>query len=180
MLWSQEKYLKAWNFAATAHKGQTMPGSDLPYITHIGGVAMEVMTAMAAEPVDDPDLAIQCALLHDVIEDTRVGYEEVRSEFGKAVADGVQALSKDERLPTKAERMKDSLERIVKEPREIWIVKLADRITNLQRPPSHWDKGKIIAYREEAILIHSKLRSAHRVLDVRLVGKIEQYERYTG
>ncbi len=30
--WSQEKYVRALKFAAGAHNGQTVPGSDLPYI----------------------------------------------------------------------------------------------------------------------------------------------------
>jgi (p)ppGpp synthase/HD superfamily hydrolase len=38
------------------------------------------------------DLAIQCALLHDVIEDTPTTCQEVEQQFGAAVAKGVLAL----------------------------------------------------------------------------------------
>jgi (p)ppGpp synthase/HD superfamily hydrolase len=92
-VWSQDVYTKAWNFASYAHKDQNMPGSDLPYITHIGNVAMEVMSAIVqSNGVNDPDLSVQCALLHDVIEDTHITYEQVNTEFGQKVADGVLAL----------------------------------------------------------------------------------------
>ena len=36
------------------------------------------------EPEWDGNLALQCALLHDVIEDTAVGYEDVKAGFGTA------------------------------------------------------------------------------------------------
>ena len=64
-LWSQNLYLDALSFATRAHQGQTLPGSDAPYVVHPVSVAMELMTAIAAEPVAAPDLAVQCALLHD-------------------------------------------------------------------------------------------------------------------
>lgn len=47
--WSQEKYIQSLKFAAKAHNGQTVPGSDLPYIVHVTMVAMEVIAALAHE-----------------------------------------------------------------------------------------------------------------------------------
>jgi hypothetical protein len=46
------------------------------------------------------------------------------------------ALTKNKALPP-AERMSDSLRRILEEPVEIGMVKLADRICNLAGPPGH-------------------------------------------
>ncbi len=174
-LWSPELYLKAWNFASKAHKGQMLSGSSVPYITHVGNVAMEVMTAIALSPVDNPDLGVQCALLHDVIEDTPTDIRKIEIKFGQDVAKGVEALSKNPHLPTKAAKMDDSLKRIMKQPREIRMVKLADRITNLQSPPPHWTKAKIEFYYEESIKIYEKLHHAHQALSRRLAKKIENY-----
>lgn len=39
--WDQDTYQKAWNLASTLHHGQTLPGSDKPYLNHLGLVAME-------------------------------------------------------------------------------------------------------------------------------------------
>jgi (p)ppGpp synthase/HD superfamily hydrolase len=141
---------------------------------------MEVMTAAASasERVEHPDLAVQCALLHDVIEDTDIAYEQVEKVFGQAVAEGVAALSKDGRMGNKAEQMADSLRRIKGQPREVWMVKLADRITNLQPPPHYWKEPKIRDYHAEAIAIHGALGSAHEALSKRLAAKIEEYRRY--
>src|SRR5262245_9451528 len=132
-MWSPDKYLHALRFAAERHQGQTVPGSGLPYVTHLAAVAAEVCCAVARESVAEPDLAVQCALLHDTLEDTATSFAEVEQAFGVQVASGVLALTKDAKLP-KAERMADSLRRIREQPREVWMVKLADRITNLQKP----------------------------------------------
>jgi len=74
--------------------------------------------------------------------------------------------------------MKDSIERIRKQPKEVWMVKLSDRITNLQPPPKHWDKERIKQYRNEAILILEKLGEANQYLAERLKKKITEYRQY--
>lgn len=173
-IWSQDNYINTLRFAAQAHLGQTLPGSELPYTIHLNLVAMEVMAALRFEPGMDENLAIQCALLHDVIEDTSVTYEQVMDEFGLSAAQGVLALTKDLRLD-KSLQMKDSLSRIHQQPREIWMVKMADRITNLQPPPAKWTSVKIAAYREEALLIYEFLQEGNVLLAQRLLNKIQNY-----
>jgi (p)ppGpp synthase/HD superfamily hydrolase len=172
--WTQDAYLRAIRFAAEAHGAQTVPGTPLPYLLHVTSVAMDVMAALGAEPGCDQDLAVTCALLHDVVEDTPVGLDAVVSAFGKAVGAGVGALSKDPALP-KEEQLADSLRRIREQPREVWMVKLADRITNLQPPPAHWTPAKIARYRDEAVLIHTHLADASPSLAARILAKIAAY-----
>ena len=58
---------------------------------------------------------------------------------------------------------------------EVWAVKLADRITNLQPPPPHWDNDRKISYRQEAGLILHELKEGNEFLVKRLVEKIEEY-----
>ena len=90
-------------------------------------------------------------------EDTATTYSELVATFGAPIADGVRALSKlDDSIP-KAERMADSLRRIRLQPREVWVVKLANRITNLAPPPAGWSSDKRRAYRDEAIEIADAL-----------------------
>lgn len=178
-VWCQELYNRAWNFAARAHRGQDVPGQAVPYLAHLGSVAMEVMTALAQTPEPlDGDLALGCALLHDVIEDAGISYARLREEFGQAVADGVQALTKDAGLPTKEARMADSLARLHRQPREVQMVKLADRITNLQPPPFQWSREKIRSYRDEAVGILEAVGGANVILAERLSSKIQDYGRH--
>jgi len=173
----QDAYLAAWRFAAEAHQGQIVPGTDLPYLLHIGAVAMEVLVAHALEPLPDPLLAAQCALLHDTVEDCGVAVAELERHFGPAVAAGVLALSKRKDL-SKPEAMSDSLVRILAQPREVWAVKLADRITNLQPLPAHWNTIKRAAYQEEARIILAALGGGHPILAARLAQKIQGYEAF--
>ncbi|MGE3536553.1 MAG: HD domain-containing protein [Candidatus Tectimicrobiota bacterium] len=172
--WSQEGYIQAYRFAAEAHQGQIVPGTTLPYIMHLSFVSMEMLAALAGETACDADLAVQCALLHDVLEDTSCSSAQLATAFGPAVAAGVQALSKDPGLP-KARQMADCLQRIRQQPREIWMVKLADRITNLQPPPATWSQDKCRAYYEEALHIHAALGEASAFLSARFQDRLARY-----
>ncbi|BAT53266.1 hypothetical protein NOS3756_22250 [Nostoc sp. NIES-3756] len=173
--WSQENYIKAYKFAAQAHQGQKIPGSEIPYIMHLSFVSMEVIAALSVEQEHDGDLAIQCAILHDTIEDTDTNFDDIKAEFGASVANGVLALTKDNSLE-KHLQMADSLLRIKKQLPEISMVKLADRISNLQAPPHYWTQDKIIRYREEAKEIYQALQDASPFLASRLASKIEDYK----
>lgn len=175
--WSQESYIKAYKFAAQAHLDQKMPGSEIPYIMHLSLVSMEVIAALRVEPEHDGDLAIQCAILHDTVEDTQTTLEEVKTTFGESVAHGVLALTKDISVE-KNLQIRDSLQRIKAQPSEIWMVKLADRISNLQAPPYYWDKDKILRYRADAMEIYETLKDASPFLASRLAGKIEDYQAF--
>lgn len=170
-MYSPDRYVAALQFAAKRHATQKVPGSDLPYVVHLVSVANEVI---AAAPAADADLAVQCALLHDTIEDAGVTFAEIEQAFGAAVAHGVQALSKDPALP-KPEQMPDSLRRIRAQPPAVWMVKLGDRITNLQPPPAHWTMAKRTTYRDEAIVIADALAGASDALDRRIRAKIAAY-----
>jgi len=170
----QEAWLEAWQFAARAHGSQVTPGEPLPYVVHLGAVAMEILAAHQHQPFEKPELAVRCALLHDTLEDTATGAAAIEKTFGIEVAAGVRALTKNASLP-KEKKMQDSLDRIRAQPREIWAVKLADRITNLQSPPAPWSPEKIAAYREEARAIHAALAEGHAFLAARLKRKIEAY-----
>ncbi|WP_310481318.1 HD domain-containing protein [Chamaesiphon sp. VAR_48_metabat_403] len=172
--WDRDLYIKACLFAAKAHRGQLVPRSDLPYSIHLNLVSMEILAALSIESGCDGDLAVQCALLHDTIEDTDTSYEQIAALFGMNVADGVAALSKNPALE-KSVQLADSLERIQQQPIAVWMVKLADRITNLQPPPTHWDVAKIRRYRDEAIEIHTHLQAASPYLAARLAQKIQNY-----
>jgi guanosine-3',5'-bis(diphosphate) 3'-pyrophosphohydrolase len=175
----QELYQEALKFASSKHaeKGQKVPGTNLPYDVHISNVAMEILIAGFNTPGFNTLFAIQVALLHDTVEDTATDFHELKSRFGKEIAEAVSALSKNELLP-KEQQMQDCLNRIKVLPSEVWSVKLADRITNLQPPPSHWDNDKKIKYQKEAQTIHDVLGSGNAYLATRLAIKINEYSNY--
>jgi (p)ppGpp synthase/HD superfamily hydrolase len=175
--WSQDKYIETFRFAAEKHNGQVFPGTDWPYLVHISMVSMEIIAALNHEPDLNGDLALQVAILHDIIEDTDTTYNELQLKFGQKVADGVLSLTKDKSIE-KHDQMFDSLRRIKMQSQEIWMVKLADRITNLQPPPSHWNNAKKTKYLKQAGLIYDELNDASDYLSKRLEEKTSIYQGY--
>jgi len=176
----QSQYQKAIIFATSKHmeKEQKVPGTDLPYVVHLSNVAMEIMIAASNSENFDLDFAIQVALLHDILEDTSTKIEELEIKFGADIAKAVSALTKNSNLP-KDEQMQDSLSRIKVLQPEVWAVKLADRITNLQSPPSYWNNQKKINYQNEARIILEELKAGNEFLAMRLETKIAEYKKYT-
>ena len=106
---------KAAEFAAHVHAGALRKGSKLPYIVHPREVAMIV--AMMTE---DPEV-IAAAYLHDVIEDAGVRYEELEEQFGKRVADLVQAESEN-KLLTWQERKQATIDRMKHAPEDMKMI----------------------------------------------------------
>ena len=178
-MWTPEIYQKAIRFAAVKHRNQKVQGTLQPYIVHLSNVAMETILAGLKTPGFNFDLAITCALLHDTLEDTRATYHEILEDFGLPVAEGVLALTLNKKI-LREERMKDCLKRMRQQPAEIWIVKMSDRITNLQPPPWFWSKRKRIQYKDESLQIYEALKEAGEFSAHRLRMKIEEYGRYLG
>lgn len=173
-MWDPDAYARTLDFVATEHGTQLVPGSTHPYVTHLVKVAAEVQRAWLETRDFDVNLAVTCALLHDSMEDAGVEEDVLVSTFGRAVADGVKALTKDEHLD-KAQRMPDSLRRLLLQPKDVQLVKLADRITNLEAPPAYWTKEKRLAYRDEAKQILDALGPSNAWLARRLEARREAY-----
>ncbi|MCP4522044.1 MAG: bifunctional (p)ppGpp synthetase/guanosine-3',5'-bis(diphosphate) 3'-pyrophosphohydrolase [Cytophagales bacterium] len=180
--WSIDELQEIWQLASTLHNGQKYGGQEenqqVEYINHIGSVTFEILKAVEEDESLNPDLAIKCAVLHDTIEDTPYSLEEVEKQFGREVALGVSALTKQENNQDISDKMGDSLARIKEQPKEVWAVKMADRICNLSAPPFYWTNEKKIAYREEAKRIHQSLGEGSEYLGNRLAEKIERYKSF--
>jgi len=82
-----EKFYAAFRKACEGHKLGARKGSDIPYIGHLLGVASAVIEAGGCE-----DQAI-AAFLHDIVEDVGVTVAEIEVEFGKTVAEIVDACT---------------------------------------------------------------------------------------
>jgi guanosine-3',5'-bis(diphosphate) 3'-pyrophosphohydrolase len=172
----QSLYQETIKFAARKHQeaGQEVPGTGLPYVVHLSNVAMEILMAAPRTEGFDLAFAIRVALLHDTIEDTGTTFQELGEKFGEEVADAVAALSKDVRLP-KDQQIIDSISRIRKLPGEVWAVKLADRITNLQPAPPDWSTEKKARYLDESRVILRELGEGNPYLAGRLEAMMVTY-----
>jgi guanosine-3',5'-bis(diphosphate) 3'-pyrophosphohydrolase len=174
---TQRLYQLIIKYVAEKHISQKVPGTELPYLVHLSNVAMEILLAALHSKGFDLDFALKVALLHDVLEDTATTKEEISFIFGDSVREAVLSLTKNSGL-AKEERMSDSLNRIKKQRHEVWAVKMADRITNLQPPPKDWSNQKRKEYAEEATLIYDQLNIGNSYLADRLKSSIEEYKNF--
>jgi GTP pyrophosphokinase len=124
--YSLDKLTVAYQVAEKAHSGQVRK-SGKPYITH----PLAVTEILAGLGMDEATLV--AALLHDTVEDTDYGLEQLRSEFGAEVAalvDGVTKLDKLTYGPTaEAETLRKMVVAMSKDIR-VLVIKLADRLHN--------------------------------------------------
>ncbi len=120
---------EAVEFALRCHGDQTRP-TGAPYAEHLLE-ALEVLVRGAG--VTDPGI-LQAAVLHDVVEDTPCTIEDVRRAFGGRVAEMVGWVTK----PEPAEGAEPAavkaayLSRLADAPDDAVLVKLADRVSNVQ------------------------------------------------
>ncbi|HVN21534.1 MAG TPA: HD domain-containing protein [Dongiaceae bacterium] len=124
------RFLRAFEFAAKNHSGQTRKASTIPYLAHLMGVASLVLEAGG-----DEDLAI-AALLHDVVEDCGGApmLKEVQRLFGKRVAHIVDGCTDAYQIPKPAwrERKEFYIRRLKKEDAETRLVSAADKLNNVR------------------------------------------------
>src|SRR5437763_8369713 len=121
---------RAFAFAAHAHEGQQRRSGE-DFIHHPWGAAK----ICAELRLDEQTIA--AALLHDVVEDTGVPIEEVKSEFGDEIARLVEGVTKLTRIQfqsrehAEAENYRKMIMAMERDERVI-LIKLSDRLHNLR------------------------------------------------
>jgi GTP pyrophosphokinase len=164
---------KAYHFATECHDGQTRVSGE-PYVEH------PFQTALFLADLHLDFTTIAAALLHDVIEDCDITYEEVSERFGEDVAKLVDGVTKLTRMDLKligpeteecqqptafqedrlqAESLRKMLVAMAEDVRVV-LIKLADRLHNMRT------LGALALHRRQAIAqetldIYSPL--AHRL-----------------
>jgi hypothetical protein len=117
---------KAIIFATKAHDGQYRKGTEIPYIVHPYAVAMILMKAGCNEEL------IVAGLLHDIIEDTTLKFEDIEREFGVKVAEIVVGCSEPDKSLSWKERKEHTLHYLKTAPEEIRLVACADKLHNVR------------------------------------------------
>ena len=120
----------AYDMARLAHSGQLRKDGS-PYVTHCVAAA-DITVDMGL----DED-SIVSALLHDVIEDTNLTHDDIARQFGDAVADIVEGVTKLTRVQytskedEQMENLRKMLMAMAKDIRVI-LIKIADRLHNMR------------------------------------------------
>lgn len=177
-MFCQNNYTSVLRYVARAHAKQ-VTFEDLPYITHVVGVTTEVIHACIESNIDDEktDFAITVSLLHDILEKTRTTHNDILNKFGADIASGVDSMTKNYDLD-KNEQFVDNMKRLLAQPKEIQMIKLADRINNLCIEPEFWDEDEIEAYVKDSRAIYDYLKDSNEFLAKRLDDKIVEFEKY--
>ncbi|MDX1624211.1 MAG: HD domain-containing protein [Gemmatimonadota bacterium] len=132
-------------FAEAAHAGQTRASGEL-YIHHPRAVR-EILEEELPETVDDATLAI--ALLHDVLEDCEVHPTVLHEKWGRRVQEGVTLLSWNIRALDIERDPRIYWSGLRNGPREVRLVKAADRLHNIRDTVEHEHEGLRSKYLEE-------------------------------
>ena len=121
----------AYEMARDAHAGQLRKDGRSPYVTHCIAAA-DITVDMGL----DED-SIVAALLHDLIEDTDMTHADIARQFGTAVADIVEGVTKLTRVQytsvedEQMENLRKMLMAMAKDIRVI-LIKIADRLHNMR------------------------------------------------
>ena len=154
----QEEINTAFLYAKKGHQGQKRKSGE-EYITHPLHVAIYLAEL-------NFDIAtIKAALLHDLVEDTDITYQDIKKTFGKEVADLVDGVTKLDKIKynSREEAKADAIRKMViamSKDIRVLILKLADRLHNIETIEFHkkWTQEKIA---NETLYVYAPL--AHRL-----------------
>src|ERR1700755_38080 len=157
-LGDKELVRTAFEMSVEAHKTMRRKSGE-PYILH--------PLAVARICVEEIGLGVRstiCSLLHDTVEDTDIGLEDVQREFGGEIAKIVDGLTKisnviDVNASQQAENFRKILLTLTDDPRVI-LIKLADRLHNMRTLDS-MKREKQLKISSETVYVYAPL--AHRM-----------------
>lgn len=159
--------LKALDFAARKHIHQRRKDEHAsPYINHPIRVA-EVIWRIGNVRQHDVLIA---AILHDTLEDTQTMFDELVTEFGRHIAEVVQEVTDDKSLD-KQVRKHLQIEHAPFISREAKLVKLGDKICNIEdictHPPLGWSVERRQEYLNWAEAVVAGLRGTNQYLEAK-------------
>jgi guanosine-3',5'-bis(diphosphate) 3'-pyrophosphohydrolase len=143
-------FISALKFCSEKHRDQRRKDAvRTPYLNHPIEVAEILWTVGKVREMN----VLIGALLHDVIEDTETGPEEIGSRFGEEVLSLVLEVTDDKRLP-KSKRKELQVLHAPRLSSGAKLIKIADKIGNVRdvtwSPPPDWSLTRRIEYLEWA------------------------------
>lgn len=156
----EQDIFRAFSIAKKAHSGVRRKSGEL-YIFHPLAVALIAVREVGLGPI-----AVVCALLHDVVEDTDITLDEIRMVFGDRVAtivDGVTKIEDVSRLQQTTSKQAENYRKILLSmcnDAYVIFLKLCDRLHNMRTLDSMKDTKKIAISSETQYLY---IPLAHRL-----------------
>lgn len=117
---------KAIKFVVDAHRGQKRKGTMRPYVFH----PIEVGRLLSRN--GERTALVVAGILHDVLEDTEIGVEELRAEFGDEVAGLVSAVSVPDHKKHWKEKKTHTIEYLRhRASHDTRMIECADKLANI-------------------------------------------------
>ena len=134
--------MQAHAVAADAHDGQSGKDRRSPYIRH----PLAVAERLDADGLDEA--TVVAAILHDVVERSDLGIDEVVARFGVEVGELVSALTDDATIASYGERKREHRARVAATGRGAAAIYAADKLMNVRELRSLYDElGEAVAGR---------------------------------
>jgi GTP pyrophosphokinase len=159
---------RAYLFSAMHHRGQKRASGE-PYLVH----PLEVADLLAEMRLDEK--SVSTGLLHDVVEDTLVDLETLRTYFGDEITGLVDGLTKIAHISTlskekqQAENVRKMVLAMITDVRVV-LIKLADRLHNM-RTMQFLKPEKRARISQETLDIYAPI--AHRLGMGKMRGELE-------
>ncbi|MFT6107045.1 MAG: GTP pyrophosphokinase, partial [Rickettsiales bacterium] len=151
----EQLVIDAYNLAEKSHSKQIRSSGE-PYFIH----PLAVAESLLEYKVDST--TIITALLHDVVEDTEVTLEDIEIKFGETIAalvDGVTKLGKLE-SSSPSQKAAENFRKLVmamSQDIRVLVVKLADRLHNMQTINFIKSEEKRIRISKDSLMIYAPL-----------------------
>ena len=153
---------KAKELGKEIHKYQKY--GEYPYAKHLNDVYLNLLKYDITDPA-----ILAASWLHDAIEDTDTSYDFIKEHINEEVADIVQAVTNVQGVNRK-ERFAKTYPKIRKNPKAL-ILKLADRISNIESCIINKNKSLLVMYVKEHKFFKKELKSNSKNSD--LWGKLD-------
>ena len=164
---------EAFDFMKTKHGIQTRKTGGY-YFEHPRRVASYVVRYKDSYQIED---LMIIALLHDVLEDTTATYDQVKTRFGKMVADTVLEVTSDgEEMKAMGGKRVYLADKMVHMSSYALVVKLCDRLDNISDLDSMGEVFKA-RYTKETLFILDEIDAKRDVITIthhRLIHEIKE------
>lgn len=138
------------------HHGQTRKYSGLPYSVHPIEVAMLARDYSLLQKLNNHNLLYEAGLGHDLLEDTRITENEIRSASSEEVLSLIKELTNPSKGSSLSRRKRKEIDRkhILSISREAKIIKLIDRTCNLLDMSGAESEFKQLYLEESGLLLN--------------------------
>lgn len=148
---------KAYNYAVKCHNGTNHTYHGQPYSIHLKMVYDTANKFIHLIPEEKRDVVLAACWTHDIIEDCRETYNDVKKELGEDVAELVYALT-NEKGKAREERANDKYYLGISTTPFASFIKACDRIANAKFSKDN-GSSMFIKYKQEHPEFVSKLHS---------------------